>query len=422
MGLFEFINKRIGGIKMIPIDEQIKIISKGADDIIELEELKAKLEKSQKEGKPLTIKLGLDPTAPDIHLGHAVVLRKIRQIQDLGHRAVIIIGDFTGRIGDPTGRSKTRPALTEEEVLENARTYEEQIFKIIDRDRTEVRFNSEWLGALNFSDVIGLASKYTVARMLERDDFKKRFEGHESIGIHEFFYPLMQGYDSVAIKADIELGGTDQRFNLLMGRTIQKDYGQESQVALMMPLLEGTDGVEKMSKSFGNYIGIYEEPDQMYGKVMSIPDELMIKYYELATDIHPDEIDRIRMTLEDGSYHPRDAKMRLAREITALYHSQETAQKAEEQFKAVFQKRGMPEDIPSFTIPKDIISSEGVDIARLIAEAGLAPSTSQARRLISQGAVRIDGEKIGGVISSDLKDGDIVQVGKRKFIKVSIQN
>lgn len=418
MGLFEFINKRIGGIKMIPIDEQIKIISKGADDIIELEELKAKLEKSQKEGKPLTIKLGLDPTAPDIHLGHAVVLRKIRQIQDLGHRAVIIIGDFTGRIGDPTGRSKTRPALTEEEVLENARTYEEQIFKIIDRDRTEVRFNSEWLGALNFSDVIGLASKYTVARMLERDDFKKRFEGHESIGIHEFFYPLMQGYDSVAIKADIELGGTDQRFNLLMGRTIQKDYGQESQVALMMPLLEGTDGVEKMSKSFGNYIGIYEEPDQMYGKVMSIPDELMMKYYELATDIHPDEIDRIKDSLEDGSYHPRDAKMRLAREITTLYHGQEAARNAEEQFKAVFQKRGLPDDIPSFSVPENIISAEGVDMTRLIAEAGLAPSTSQARRLINQGAVRINGEKIDGLKSSTLRDGDIVQVGKRKFIKV----
>jgi tyrosyl-tRNA synthetase len=330
---------------MISIDEQIKIISKGADEIIDIEDLKAKLEKSEKEGKPLRVKLGLDPTAPDIHLGHAVVLRKIKQLQDLGHKAIIIIGDFTGMIGDPSGRSKTRPALTKEEVLENARTYQEQIFKVIDRDKTEVRFNSEWLGALNFSDVIVLASKHTVARMLEREDFKKRFEEHESIGIHEFFYPLMQGYDSVAIEADIELGGTDQRFNLLMGRTIQRDYGQESQVALMMPLLEGTDGVEKMSKSLGNYIGIYEEPNEMYGKVMSIPDELMIKYYELATDIHPDEISKIKAGLEDGSYHPRDAKMRLAREITSLYHSEEAAQKAEEQFKAVFQifvKHGGP--------------------------------------------------------------------------------
>lgn len=405
---------------MISIDEQIKIISKGADEIIDIEDLKAKLEKSEKEGKPLRVKLGLDPTAPDIHLGHAVVLRKIKQLQDLGHKAIIIIGDFTGMIGDPSGRSKTRPALTKEEVLENARTYQEQIFKVIDRDKTEVRFNSEWLGALNFSDVIVLASKHTVARMLEREDFKKRFEEHESIGIHEFFYPLMQGYDSVAIEADIELGGTDQRFNLLMGRTIQRDFGQESQVALMMPLLEGTDGVEKMSKSLGNYIGIYEEPNEMYGKVMSIPDELMIKYYELATDIHPDEISKIKAGLEDGSYHPRDAKMRLAREITSLYHSEEAAQKAEEQFKAVFQRGGMPDEIPTFEVPQDIISQEGVDMARLIVEAGLAPSTSQARRLISQGAIRVNGEKTDELKNPTLKDQDVVQVGKRNFIRVRL--
>jgi tyrosyl-tRNA synthetase len=405
---------------MISIDEQIKIISKGADEIIDIEDLKGKLKKSQKEGRPLRVKLGLDPTAPDIHLGHAVVLRKIKQLQDLGHKAIIIIGDFTGMIGDPSGRSKTRPALTKEEVLENARTYQEQIFKVIDRDKTEVRFNSEWLGALNFSDVIVLASRHTVARMLEREDFKKRFEEHESIGIHEFFYPLMQGYDSVAIEADIELGGTDQRFNLLMGRTIQRDYGQESQVALMMPLLEGTDGVEKMSKSLGNYIGIYEEPNEMYGKVMSIPDELMIKYYELATDIHPDEISKIKAGLEDGSYHPRDAKMRLAREITSLYHSEEAAQKAEEQFKAVFQRGGMPDEIPTFEVPQDIISQEGVDMARLIVEAGLAPSTSQARRLISQGAIRVNGEKTDELKNPTLKDQDVVQVGKRNFIRVRL--
>ena len=405
---------------MISIDEQIKIISKGADEIIDIEDLKGKLKKSQKEGRPLRVKLGLDPTAPDIHLGHAVVLRKIKQLQDLGHKAIIIIGDFTGMIGDPSGRSKTRPALTKEEVLENARTYQEQIFKVIDRDKTEVRFNSEWLGALDFSDVIVLASKHTVARMLEREDFKKRFEEHESIGIHEFMYPLMQGYDSVAIEADIELGGTDQRFNLLMGRTIQRDYGQESQVALMMPLLEGTDGVEKMSKSLGNYIGIYEEPNEMYGKVMSIPDELMIKYYELATDIHPDEISKIKAGLEDGSYHPRDAKMRLAREITSLYHSEEAAQKAEEQFKAVFQRGGMPDEIPTFEVPQDIISQEGVDMARLIVEAGLAPSTSQARRLISQGAIRVNGEKTDELKNPTLKDQDVVQVGKRNFIRVRL--
>lgn len=405
---------------MISIDEQIKIIAKGADEIIDIGELKGKLTKSQKEGKPLTVKLGLDPTAPDIHLGHAVVLRKIKQLQDLGHKAIIIIGDFTGMIGDPSGKSKTRPALTKEEVLKNARTYEEQIFKVIDREKTEVRFNSEWLGELKFSDVIELAAKHTVARMLERDDFKKRFEVHESIGIHEFFYPLMQGYDSVAIKADIELGGTDQRFNLLMGRTIQKDYGQENQIALMMPLLEGTDGVEKMSKSLGNYIGIYEEPEEMYGKVMSIPDELMMKYYELATDIHPDETDKIKEGLTDGTYHPRDAKMRLAREITTLYHNEKAAQKAEEQFKTVFQKGGTPDEIPVFEIPKDIISSEGVDMPRLIFEAGLAPSTSQARRLINQGAVRVNGEKMERIKNTDLKSLDVVQVGKRNFIRVEI--
>jgi len=405
---------------MVPIEEQIKIISKGADEIIDVEELKEKLTKAQKEGRPLRVKLGLDPTAPDIHLGHAVVLRKIKQMQDLGHKAIIIIGDFTAMIGDPTGRSKTRPPLSREEVLENARTYQEQIFKIIDKEKTEVRFNSEWLGELKFSDVIELAGKYTVARMLEREDFKNRFENQQSIGIHEFFYPLMQGYDSVAIKADIELGGTDQRFNLLMGRTLQKDYGQERQVALLMPLLEGTDGVEKMSKSLGNYIGIYEEPDQMYGKVMSIPDELMIKYYELATDIHPDEIERIKTSLEDGTYHPRDAKMRLAREITTLYHGEEAAIKAEEQFKAVFQKGGVPEDIPSFKVPENIISEEGIDMTRLIVEAGMAPSTSQARRLINQGAVKVNGEKISDIKISSLKNQDIVQVGKRNFVKIEL--
>lgn len=405
---------------MVSIEEQIKIISKGADEVIDLEELKAKLVKSQKEKRPLTVKLGLDPTAPDIHLGHAVVLRKIKQIQDLGHRAIIIIGDFTGMIGDPSGRSKTRPALTKEEVLKNAETYKEQIFKVIEKDKTQVRFNSEWLAALNFSDVIHLASKYTVARMLEREDFKNRFEGHESIGIHEFFYPLMQGYDSVAIEADIELGGTDQRFNLLMGRTLQKDFGQENQIALMMPLLEGTDGIEKMSKSLGNYIGIYEPAEEMYGKVMSIPDQLMIKYYELATDIHPDEINEIKERLEEGTYHPRDAKMRLAYEITALYHSPEAAKKAESQFRAVFQKGGIPEDIESFTVPKDITTEEGVDMSRLMVESGLAPSTSQARRLIGQGALKVNGEKSMDLKNPSLKDGDVVQAGKRNFIKIHI--
>ena len=319
---------------MISIEEQIRIISKGADEIINIEDLKTKLTKAQKEGKPLIVKLGLDPSAPDIHLGHAVVLRKIRQFQDLGHKAVIIIGDFTGMIGDPTGKSKTRKQLSREDVLKNAETYEKQIFRILDKDKTEVRFNSEWLGKMDFSDVIKLASKYTVARMLEREDFKNRFENHESIGIHEFFYPLMQGYDSIVLKADVELGGTDQRFNILMGRTLQKDYNQESQVAIFMPILEGTDGVEKMSKSLGNYIGVNEKPEEMYGKVMSIPDELIIKYFELATDIHPDEIEEIRKALDSGKTNPRDIKMKLAHEITLLYYDNIAAEEAQ---KALYQ-------------------------------------------------------------------------------------
>lgn len=301
---------------MISIDEQIRIITKGVEEAINIEDLEHKLSQSQKTGRPLTVKLGLDPSAPDIHLGHAVVLRKIKQLQDLGHKAVLIIGDFTGMIGDPTGKSKTRKQLTKEQVMENARTYEEQIFKVLDPERTEIRFNSEWLGKLNFADVINLSSKCTVARMLEREDFKKRYEAHESICIHEFFYPLMQAYDSVEIKADIELGGTDQRFNILMGRGLQKDFGQESQVALFMPILEGIDGIEKMSKSLGNYIGVYDAPEEMYGKVMSIPDNLIIKYFELATDVHPDEITAISDQLQSGSVNPRDVKMKLAKTIT----------------------------------------------------------------------------------------------------------
>ena len=285
---------------MKSIDEQLRIIAKGADEIIEVDELKAKLAQSEKENRPLTVKLGLDPSAPDIHLGHTVVLRKIKQLQDLGHKAVIIIGDFTGMIGDPTGKSKTRKPLTRKQVLENAETYEKQIFKILDRNKTEVRFNSEWLSKLNFEKVINLASTMTVARMLEREDFKKRFESNQSIGIHEFFYPLMQAYDSLEIKADIELGGTDQRFNVLMGRMLQKQYGQESQVTIFMPLLEGTDGVDKMSKSLGNYIGIDEPADIMYEKAMSIPDSLIIKYFELVTDIHPDELDIIKKDIKNN--------------------------------------------------------------------------------------------------------------------------
>ncbi|ENK0839692.1 tyrosine--tRNA ligase [Clostridium sporogenes] len=396
---------------MKSIEEQIKIISKGVDEIINVEDLKSKLEKSQKTGKPLTVKLGLDPTAPDIHIGHSVVLRKIRQLQDLGHRAVIIIGDFTGRIGDPTGKSKTRKPLTQEEVMFNAKTYEEQIFKIIDKDKTDLKFNSEWLGKLSLRDTIELTSKYTVARMLEREDFKKRFESHSSIGIHEFFYPLLQAFDSVTLKADIELGGTDQRFNLLMGRTIQKDFDQESQVAILMPLLEGTDGKDKMSKSLGNYIGINEDANDIYGKVMSIPDEMIVKYYELATDIHPDEVTKIKARLEEEKVNPRDIKMELAKEIVRLYHGEETSIKAEENFKNIFQQGNIPEDIDTIEV-----NLEEINIVDLIVKAKFAPSKNEARRLVKQGAVKINGEKVDE--ECKVENEDILQVGKKKFIKI----
>lgn len=387
-------------------DEQIKIISKGADEVIALEELKEKL----KEGKPLTVKLGLDPSAPDIHIGHAVVLRKIKQLQDLGHKAVIIIGDFTGMIGDPSGKSNTRKPLTKEQVLENAKTYEKQIFKILDREKTDLRFNSEWLDKLNFRDVIELSSKYTVARMLERDDFENRMNNHLPIGIHEFFYPLMQGFDSVAIKADIELGGTDQKFNVLMGRTIQKEYNLRQQNALFMPILEGIDGVEKMSKSLGNYIGISEDANVMYEKVMKIPDNLIIKYFNLATDLHPDVVAEIDKSLNDGSVNPRDIKMRLAREIVALYHDEADVHRAEEAFKNIFQKNLIPEDL------KEVSISENPSLISSMVSSGFVPSNSEAKRLVKQGGVKVNGEKVSD-IGFELSSNDVVQIGKAKFFK-----
>jgi tyrosyl-tRNA synthetase len=396
---------------MIAIQEQIKIIAKGAAEVINIEDLERKLIEAQKENRGLIVKLGLDPSAPDIHLGHAVVLRKMKQIQDLGHKVIIIIGDFTGMIGDPTGKSKTRKQLTSEEVLENAKTYEKQIFKILDKSKTELRFNSEWLSKLNFKEVIELAGKYTVARMLEREDFKNRFNNQLSIGIHEFFYPLMQGFDSVEINADIELGGTDQRFNVLMGRTLQKDYGKEPQVALFMPLLEGIDGVEKMSKSLGNYIGINESAKDIYVKTMQVPDNLIIKYFELATDIHPDQIEKIKTELDSG-VNPRDIKMRLAKEITNLYQGEANAQLAEEHFKSLFQKNEIPEDIPEF-----IISGHEA-LLEIITNSDLAQSKSEARRLIVQGGVKVNGEKITDTAKCEFNNKDIVQVGKRKFMRL----
>jgi tyrosyl-tRNA synthetase len=396
---------------MIAIQEQIKIIAKGAAEVINIEDLERKLIEAQKENRGLIVKLGLDPSAPDIHLGHAVVLRKMKQIQDLGHKVIIIIGDFTGMIGDPTGKSKTRKQLTSEEVLENAKTYEKQIFKILDKSKTELRFNSEWLSKLNFKEVIELAGKYTVARMLEREDFKNRFNNQLSIGIHEFFYPLMQGFDSVEINADIEFGGTDQRFNVLMGRTLQKDYGKEPQVALFMPLLEGIDGVEKMSKSLGNYIGINESAKDIYVKTMQVPDNLIIKYFELATDIHPDQIEKIKTELDSG-VNPRDIKMRLAKEITNLYQGEANAQLAEEHFKSLFQKNEIPEDIPEF-----IISGHEA-LLEIITNSDLAQSKSEARRLIVQGGVKVNGKKITDTAKCEFNNKDIVQVGKRKFMRL----
>ncbi|MCU9811646.1 MULTISPECIES: tyrosine--tRNA ligase [Paraclostridium] len=404
---------------MIEINEQLKIIKKGAAEIISEEDIVKKLEKSAKENKPLTIKLGLDPSAPDIHLGHTVVLRKMKAFQDLGHQVVIIIGDATGMIGDPTGKSAVRKQLSHDQVLENARTYQEQIFKILDREKTIVKFNSEWLQTMNFMDVANLASKYTVARMLERDDFKKRFASNQSISIHEFFYPLMQGYDSVAIKADIEMGGTDQKFNILMGRTLQKEYDQEPQIALLMPIIEGTDGVKKMSKSLGNYIGISEAPNDMYGKTMSIPDELIIRYFELVTDEHPDSIEAMKSDIEQDKVNPRDLKMKLAKEVVELYHGEEKALEAEQYFKSVFQKKNIPDDIAEMEVSIEE-SEEGLFfIPKIVTGLKLSPSTSEARRLLKQGGIKLNGEKVENDKIA-LQTGDIIQVGKRKFAKIII--
>lgn len=404
---------------MIEINEQLKIIKKGAAEIISEEDIIKKLQKSAKENKPLTIKLGLDPSAPDIHLGHTVVLRKMKAFQDLGHQVVIIIGDATGMIGDPTGKSAVRKQLSHDQVLENAKTYQDQIFKILDREKTIVKFNSEWLQAMNFMDVANLASKYTVARMLERDDFKKRFASNQSISIHEFFYPLMQGYDSVAIKADIEMGGTDQKFNILMGRTLQKEYEQEPQIALLMPIIEGTDGVKKMSKSLGNYIGISEAPNDMYGKTMSIPDELIIRYFELVTDEHPDSIEAMKYDMEQDKVNPRDLKMRLAKEVVKLYHGEEKSMEAEQYFKSVFQKKNIPDDIAEMEVSIEE-SEEGLFfIPKLVTGLKLSPSTSEARRLLKQGGIKLNGEKLESDKIS-LQTGDIIQVGKRKFAKLII--
>jgi tyrosyl-tRNA synthetase len=397
------------------VNEQIKIMKKGVDSIVNEEELRKKLEKSIREHKPLIIKLGLDPSAPDIHLGHAVVLRKIRQMQELGHKAVIIIGDFTGKIGDPTGKAKGRVALTDEEVRENSLTYQKQIFKILDREKTEVRYNSQWLSKLTFDKVIQLAMTTTVARILERDDFQKRYKDNIPIGLHEFFYPLMQAYDSIAIDADIELGGTDQTFNILMGRNLQKSLDKEQQVAMFMPILEGLDGVEKMSKSLGNYIGVEEEAHVMFKKVMEVPDNLIIRYFELATDEHPDKIAEIKKELDSGK-NPRDVKYELAKIITNLYHSDEDTRKAAQYYDRAFSEKAIPENIPEIVI--DDTMNKLVDIIPLLVENNFVKSTSEFRRMLKQDGIQLNGEKVKD-LDHAIMVNDVLKIGKKKFVRIS---
>jgi tyrosyl-tRNA synthetase len=403
------------------INEQLKILKRGVSDLISEEELEKKLKKAKKEGRPLKVKLGLDPSAPDIHLGHTVVLRKLKQFQNLGHEVYLIIGDFTGMIGDPTGKSETRNQLTKEEVLENAHTYQEQFSKVLDPEKTNVVFNGKWLGKMDFADVLELSAHYTVARMLERDDFSKRYSAGKPIGIHEFFYPLMQGYDSVAIEADVELGGTDQRFNLLVGRKLQQEYGQEPQVVLMMPLLEGLDGVNKMSKSLDNYIGVYDEPADMFGKVMSIPDDMIVRYFELLTDISIERLDEIKAALKRDDFNPMELKKELAAQIVEEYHDKEAAVEARQEFESVFSKGNLPEDIPVIEIAESDLEDGELWIVKLVAATGLVDSNSQVRRLIKQGAVTIDDEKYEKInLDLEVKDGMIIQIGKRRFAKIKL--
>ncbi|HSJ47217.1 MAG TPA: tyrosine--tRNA ligase [Gammaproteobacteria bacterium] len=395
------------------VEQDLEIIARGADEILVESELVEKL----KQGRPLRIKAGFDPTAPDLHLGHTVLINKLRQFQDLGHEVMFLIGDFTGMIGDPTGKNVTRKPLTRDEVIENAKTYEQQIFKILDPERTLVMFNSSWMNAMSPVDLIQLAAKHTVARMLERDDFQKRYSGGQPIAIHEFLYPLIQGYDSVAMKADVELGGTDQKFNLLVGRELQKHYGQPQQVVLTMPILEGLDGVQKMSKSLGNYIGIHEPPEEMFGKLMSISDELMWRYFELLSFRPASEVAGFRQQVAEGA-NPRDIKFRLGEEIVARFHDAAAATRARETFIARFQKGALPEDMPELQVQ----APDGtLALANLLKEAGLTGSTSEALRMIRQGAVRIDGERVEDAgLTLSAGASHVVQVGKRRFARITL--
>jgi tyrosyl-tRNA synthetase len=403
-----------------PVDEQIALLRRGTVDLVTEAELRAKLARSVRERRPLVVKVGFDPTAPDIHLGHTVLLRLMRRFQDLGHRVIFLIGDFTGLIGDPTGRSATRPSLTLDEIRANAETYKRQCFKVLDPDVTEIRFNSEWLGQLGSEGFIRLAGRYSVARMLERNDFKKRFESHQPISLHEFLYPLAQAYDSVALEADVELGGTDQLFNLNVGRDVMPSYGLEAQIVLTTPLLVGLDGVDKMSKSLGNYVGVEEAPREMYGKLMSISDELMWRYYELCTDLSAEGLEQLRGLVASGKLHPKRAKEGLAARIVTDFHGEAAAEGAREEFERIFHERGLPDEVPEHRFP----AKDGrVYLPKLLSAVGLAASRTEAERLLRQGAVSVDGRKLEpGAQELEVRAGEelLVKVGKRRFARVRV--
>jgi len=397
-------------VLVISLNERLKKLKRNTVDLVTEEELMEKL----KENRPLRVKLGVDPSRPDLHLGHLVVLRKLREFQDMGHTVVLIIGDFTARIGDPSGRSQIRPMLSAEEVKENAKTYSEQAFKVLDEEKTELRYNSEWLETLNFEDVIRLTAKFTVARMIERDDFAKRLKAGEPLSVSELLYPIAQAYDSVMINADVELGGTDQLFNLLVGRKLQQDFGQKPQIVMTMPLIEGTDGHLKMSKSYDNYIAFNDQPDEMYGKLMSIPDDLILKYMRLLTDISDEEIEEYRIKMEGKEINPRDVKMKLAREIVSFFYGETEAEKAQENFIRVFRERKLPREMQEITV--NVSKKSIVD---LLFESKIVSSRSEAKRLITQGGVRINGEKIIDPFAElEIKNGMVLQVGKRRFFKI----
>lgn len=397
-----------------PVEEQLKIISRGSVDLIPLDELKKKLTASYKAGEPLRIKQGFDPTAPDIHMGHTVGLRKLRQFQELGHQVVVIIGDYTGMVGDPSEKNATRPRLTHEDVMKNAETYANQFFKILDRDKTEMRYNGDWFSRMSFAEIMDLASKFTVARMLERDDFAKRYESQQPISVHEFFYPLMQGYDSVMTKADVEIGATEQKFNLVIGRQIQKEYGQDPQIVLTLPVLEGIDGTQRMSKTFGNYIGIDEAPPEIYGKTMSIPDQLIYPYFELLTDVSLHDLENIKIKLEDTTINPMSLKRELARTLVRMYYDESAAQEAEHHFDIVHKEHDIPDEISTHQL-----LDRPIRIIEIMVDAGLASGKGEARRLIRQGGVKLDGKTVENeLLEIRIEAEKVLKVGKRKFVKL----